>query len=114
MDLIREEIIAVKKSKKKLFPTRKDNLAMDGSSNCNSFFTWHVSVTAPISYNSSFSLFEIMEKSVLTTPFATDVVDITIFRPLSTIDTPLSYGCSPLGSFQVGYSDVWSARSEFL
>ncbi len=46
----------------------------------------------------------------MTTSFASDVVYITIFRPLSTIDTPLPYGCSPLGSFQVGYSDVWSER----
>jgi hypothetical protein len=51
-----------------------------------------------------------MEKSILTTLFANAVVDITIFRPLSAIDTPLPYGCSPLGSFQVGYSDVWPER----
>ncbi len=47
---------------------------------------------------------------MLTTSVAYAVVDITIFRPLSTIDTPLPYGCSSLGSFQVGYSDVWSER----
>ena len=35
---------------------------------------------------------------------------LTIFRPLSTIDTPLPYGCSPLSSFRVGYSDVQSER----
>ena len=46
----------------------------------------------------------------MTTSFANAVVDVTIFRPLSTIDTPLPYGCSPLGSFRVGYSDVWSER----
>ena len=85
----------------------KDSLGMDGSSNCNSCFGWHVSVTSPISYNSSFLLLKLTEKSVLTTSF---IVDITIFRPLSTIDTPSPYGCSPLGSFQVGYSDVWSER----
>jgi hypothetical protein len=51
-----------------------------------------------------------MEKSALTISFAHAVVDITIFRPFSTIDTPLPYGCSPLGSFQVGYSDVWSEQ----
>ncbi len=37
-------------------------------------------------------------------------MDITIFGQLSTIDTPLPCGCSPLGSFQVGYSDVWPER----
>jgi hypothetical protein len=85
---------------------RKDNLGMDVSSYCNYCFGWHVSVRSPISYNSSFPLFKLMEKSILTTSFAYHVVDITIFRPLFTIDTPLPYGCSPLGSFQVGYSDV--------
>jgi hypothetical protein len=88
----------------------KDSLGMDGSSDYNSCFGWHVSVTSPISYSSLFPLFKIMEKSVLTTSFADAVVDITIFLPLSTIDIPLPYGCSPLGSFQVGYSDVWSER----
>ena len=46
----------------------------------------------------------------MTTSFANDVVDITTFRPLSTSDSPLPYGCSPLGSFNVGYSDIWSER----
>ncbi len=46
----------------------------------------------------------------MTTSFAHAVVDITIFRPLSTIDNPLPYGCSPLGSFQVVYSVVWPER----